>query len=582
MTCSNDAGSTSRSAQIEVQPILMTSVNSSVSFTPAAVPLNVTFDLTLTDAYTFPDAVLMTCEFDHARSETHEHDEVTSLALTSAGFTFTHTYLHDSTSGYVITDVNCANNVSNVTFTFNVTLREAIVTSAFASVQPAFERGTPAYFHVDVTSGSHVTSVVDFGDGETLHFDPDLESGLDRVSWLVEHVYTDIGNYTVTLRRLYNEIYSNETQLSTDIIIQNALISLRFASETNLTTFDDAPANMTFFLQPGPSQLEVSDLHCSFSVADGPESWFIFFDSIPAVFGSGGVVPQFVREADAQINVTATCSNMITHSYVIQTSFALVLNDINVESLSSPNSPDWWRNRTQVLIVFSPLYSAADVTVSMGDGHDCVFDTSMATHSDAAGCDITLTTYNENMTILLTYEYEYWGQYNISLSAANSIPAYDINNLSLPIAVLEWTCLPPALQLPQNMTSQPYRIIEKTNSEFVRLDSLHLRCMKSSVVSYQWSLLNTSLFNLSGSVLPALTLTEPHLLLPVRMSLEYGVYVARVRVTMEIDEFVFGPGDVIFAEVEGSFSYVRSQLIAQLEGRGELDQECLKLFWEIF
>ena len=284
--------------------------------------------------------------------------------------------------------VVCSNRVSQNTFTFNVTLREAIVTSAFASVQPAFERGTPAQFRVDVTSGSHVTSVVDFGDGETLHFDPDLESGLDRASWLVEHVYTDIGNYTVTLRRLYNAIYEDGTEISVVVVIQNRVVSLDLRALNSLVTYDDAPSSNSCSLAPGSNQDDVTDLHCNFNTAGNEEQWFIFFATLPVTFESGDVVPHFSRSQDSQIDVTATCYNMITNSYVTRTSFALVLNDINVESLSSPNSPDWWRNRTQVLIVFSPLYSTADVTVSMGDGHDCVFDTSMATHSDA-GFDVT-------------------------------------------------------------------------------------------------------------------------------------------------------------------------------------------------
>ena len=243
ISCWNDAGLVSRSLQLGVQVHLEPSIAMTTSYTPAAVPLDVTFLMTQADVYTFPNNINMTCMFDHAGDTTAEVDETQNVSLPSSGWSHTHTYIQDSTSGYVITYVTCSNDVSSVSFEFNVTLRQVIVTSAFAAVQAAFERGTPASFRVDITSGSHVTSVIDFGDGQTLNLYPDQGSQLDRTSWLVEHVYTDIGNYTVTLRTLYNEIFSDDTTISDVVVIQNRLVNLVFEIEHPLVTYDDAPAS---------------------------------------------------------------------------------------------------------------------------------------------------------------------------------------------------------------------------------------------------------------------------------------------------------------------------------------------------
>ena len=426
--CANDAGNVTLVIDLDVQVDLMTSLAMDDDVTPAAVPLDVGFILTQAVGYPFTDAINASCAFDHAGNDTDEEDETVDVFVSASGFLHNFTYLQDSTSGYVITDVTCSNQVSNATFTFNVTLREAIVTSAFASVQPAFERGTPAQFRVNVTSGSHVTSVVDFGDGETLHFDPDLESGLDRASWLVEHVYTDIGNYTVTLRSLYNEIYEDSTELTTDVVIQDAIADLNFSSVHPFVTYDNAPAAMSFTMTSSSGDRELTDLHCEFVASPGGETWFLFMATLPQEFGDDSVVPLFDQASDVVISVTATCHNMITQNYVVEAQFEIVLNDINLVSFGSLNNPDWWRNRTRILTVVSPIYSVVDFTVAMGDGNDCTFMTSSASQSDAR-CEFTMTTTDYDVSVLLTYEYETWGVYDFSLSASNGIPLYDVTGV---------------------------------------------------------------------------------------------------------------------------------------------------------
>ena len=577
MECSNDAGRATHSLNISVQVNLSSSIDMSIVYTPAAVPLDVTYVVTQSASYGFSVDIAVECVFVNRMSGIVQHDETMQLSVSSTGSSPSIIYSQDSTSGYLITDVTCENDISEVSFEFNVTLREAIVTSAFTSVQPAFERGTPVQFRVDVTSGSHVTSVVDFGDGETLHFDPDLESGLDRASWFVEHVYTDIGNYTVTLRRLYNEIYEDDTSIQTQVSIQVLLSDISLSAESTLILYDDAPTTVEFELAAQGTQSAEAHMHCDFVASPGMEAWSTHIELLPAVMDSSAGVPLFEVMQDSQINVTATCYNMITNSYVTQTSFALVLNDINVESLSSPNSPDWWRNRTQVLIVFSPLYSTADVIVSMGDGHDCVFDTSMATHSDAAGCNVTITPAESNVTVLLSYEYEWWGEYIVTLTASNGIAAYDVGDVSVVVSVLEWTCYPPVLTVPFEMLHEPFRRVERSSSAVVSLFSVELLCLMSTVVEYEWSILDNQNTNLTNSISPTLTLNQAELHLPSRMSLDYGTYTARVRVAMVIDD-VFGIEDAVEAEADAHFQYVRSVLIAVQEATCKKTPHYLRLF----
>ena len=258
---------------------------------------------------------------------------------------------------------------------------------------------------------------------------------------------------------------------------------------------------------------------------------------------------------------------MITSAYVTSASFSLVINDINVESLSSPNSPDWWRNRTEVLTVFRPLYSTVDVTVSMGDGHDCTFSTSNTSHSDA-GCEFTMTTTANDVSLLLKYEYETWGVYNLELSATNGITAYDVTAQTT-VEVLEWTCDPPVVTFSDIFTVEPFQEIEVTSVAAIAPEVVQVQCMKSPLVTYVWSLFDSTGNDLTGNVTPQLMLDSDQLHLPYRMSLTYATYTAEVRVSMVIDELVFGASDSVFTQSEARFRYVRSDRIDQLETQGK-------------
>ena len=88
--------------------------------------------------------------------------------------------------------------------------------------------------------------------------------------------------------------------------------------------------------------------------------------------------------------------------------------------------------------------------------------------------------------------------YEVSLTATNGIPAYDVTDEDTPAEVLEWICNPPWLQLPADFTDEDTMLeIKKSNNRTVSTSSLRLFCMKSRIVSYRWSILDSQLTALS-------------------------------------------------------------------------------------
>ena len=126
---------------------------------------------------------------------------------------------------------------------------------------------------------------------------------------------------------------------------------------------------------------------------------------------------------------------------------------------------------------------------------------------------------------------------------------------------MEWICNPPVFSIPDEFTNETVLEIKKSTSKSVAMHSLRLFCMKSSIVSYEWSIYDVSMTQVSHTVTPALILDQSELFLPIRMSLDYGRYTLRLRVNMVIDETVFGPTEPVFSDVEGRFEYGRSKVI---------------------
>ena len=51
-------------------------------------------------------------------------------------------------------------------------------------------------------------------------------------------------------------------------------------------------------------------------------------------------------------------------------------------------------------------------------------------------------------------------------------------------------------------------------------------------------------------------------------TLDYGAYIARVTVSMVINETIFGPSDPVAASIDASFVIVTSPLVAVLQDAG--------------
>ena len=254
---------------------------------------------------------------------------------------------------------------------------------------------------------------------------------------------------------------------------------------------------------------------------------------------------------------------MITTDYTVTTSFDVIEDDIEIVSLVS-NSPDWWENVTIVTLVIMPVHSPVSYTFSMGDGNDCGLSNDVVT---GTGCDVQSTVSSDSVTTVLRFTYSTWGDYTITVSLSNGITQYHVST-TIDISVLEWTCSPPTISLPDDVTSPSFRSILKSEEDSFTVTVDSLDCMKSQEVAYAWSIYdNTDTSMTAAEALVDGTASE--LFLPDRLPLIYGEYYAQVTVSMVIDEVRFGAGPPVQAQADAHFQYYPSPTVTVLADNGK-------------
>ena len=156
----------------------------------------------------------------------------------------------------------------------------------------------------------------------------------------------------------------------------------------------------------------------------------------------------------------------------------------------------------------------------------------------------------------------------MELALTNGIPQYDLTR-QLSITVREWTCFPPTISLPADVTDPNSRSILKSQTDTFLVTVDAIDCMKSQQVAYEWTIHDNSGLHRTPTDTAFSDRTSAQLAIPDRLPLNYGVYYARAVVTMVIDEGRFGTGaPAVQTEVNAHFSYDPSPTIAVLADHG--------------
>ena len=568
ITCSNFA-SQSANTTLEVRVQLSTGLTIGTDFVSAPVPAQVNFLLSHASSYTFTVDVTARCVSDYMGDGVTSDDETIDFVVTTTGVTHTHLYTVDVAN--VTAVVLCENAVSNHSYEVPINFRGQISGGAVEATAEAFAVNTTATFNVTVAEGSHVQTLVDYGDGTAPITEPaDTSSSLAPLTWLIQHTYTSHGNYTLTVSRLFNEIYEDTSVITVDVVIQNVITDIVFVpSAPSILT---PPADIHFTFSEGDAQATLTDLHCTFSTDPGTESWFVYVAALPYSFGTSGSsvadtsVPAFIRTDDVTLTVNATCHNLLTFGYDVLTTFDVIEDDIEILALDS-NSPDWWENVTIITLVIDIPHSPVTYRFAMGDSASTVCELQNGAVS-GAGCDIQVNTNTTAVTIELSYTYDTWGDFTVTVSLSNGHTEYDVER-QVSISVLEWTCSPATISLPADVTSPNSRPIWKSRTDSFTVTVDRIDCMKSQEVAYSWAIYSAAGVQMTSAE-ALLDLTAAQLFLSDRLPMDYDTYYARATVTMVIDTARFGSGPAVESHVDAHFSYDPSPTIVRLDQNRKL------------
>ena len=298
LTIGNQLGNQQFRFHTLVEPVLSEYVNITSSYLPSMVPVN--FEVSFTHINEIDTGtVYITCSVTWGDTDTTTEEMVVNT-ISTLGHTFIIKDVPDVTAR-----LDCSNHVSQITYETLIILRQAISGLSIISQQPAFATSVSSFFNITMTTGSHVNLEVDFGNGAIELFNYTIIETFSSV-WVIEHVYSSPGNYTVQVIAT-NEHFANETSLLNPVMLQNPITGTSLTGEATIKVPDD-PASFTLAL----NSLDIlpTSVWCTWLLND------VTVDVMAATMLEQGqdeiYTKQFTRENCGVINVTAVCSNLVS------------------------------------------------------------------------------------------------------------------------------------------------------------------------------------------------------------------------------------------------------------------------------
>ena len=323
-----------------------------------------------------------------------------------------------------------------------------------------------------------VKAEIDYGDGGGAEIAPAVNDiSLNPTSWIVSHIYTVPGNYTVTITRLFNELYVDETPLTVEVVVQHALIDLVLTPSNSFTI--TPPADMSFTMSNGSSQsTPIHNVQCTWGTVPATSSWSTYIAEVPFTMATSDVVPTLTQDDDTTMTITGMCSNMVTTDYAVATDIDIVVDDVTIISFVASDA-DWWRNATVLTLTLEPTYSNVVYSFEMGESFStCVWG---GLSDPDPGCLFNVTTNDTTgqVQVELSYVYDTWGDFDVYVDAFTESSMSDSDFLTA--SVLEWDCDPPTLTLPADVSNGNTREIARSETSSITVEWENY-CMKTNQV----------------------------------------------------------------------------------------------------
>ena len=332
-------------------------------------------------------------------------------------------------------------------------------------------------FTITVSNGSNVHFQVNYGDGNNLDLDhPELLASKSNVS--LQKAYSVIGNYTCQVQAS-NALSSRSFTVPHKIVVQNLINQINLTANTSVLY---TPAEVDFFLSFNDQQLQLTDVHCTWTHG-GKLPQYMFFPSLSA----GQVYHQrkaFERSFIGNMTTFVNCSNLVSYSTANFTT-EIILDAVILDSLVS-NGSVFLTNTSGFILDIKRFGSKACFQWDMGDRKSKVMYGLPLCQAFANERGIPfIEVADQQMTIVHEYVYEATGEYNVVVDAFNHVSNDSLSTVGI---VKEWYCLRPNISFPENITDPQKPPVFMRSQNISIPPILEVDCMLTDDIDFTWTI----------------------------------------------------------------------------------------------
>ena len=343
------------------------------------------------------------------------------LDVQDAAVYINHTYTIDMSDATAKT--YCNNNFSFISDSAFFKFQLEIVDLNITALSSIYSSNVLSYCNISMTSGSHVSFFIQFGDGTSNNY-----THPNRLSYQspfqISHTYVTPGSYIVEVIA-FNKYYSANTSLSPPIIIQNPIIDYTMKIPSVLTI---PPGSYSLTVIPNTNIAPASNVTCTWSLGSKSVSSFCLAEDCNDI----KYLPMSFNDSDValQVNSSVNCYNLVSSQsisslvdlYVLITELSVIIYRDNLVVIDDIIYSDTIK-KSKLLEFAILLGDTITVTLNAGSGssvrHNVTFvDDNHYNLSDVLSAGDVFT---------VSYLYQAIGNYTLKVVAMNSVSHIQYN-----------------------------------------------------------------------------------------------------------------------------------------------------------
>ena len=293
----NDISSADYSCTLTVSPVL----NISIALSSAHVsgPNPSVASLLVSPIVAGQCLVSVTCYFDFGDGYVQNK----SMEVQDETLYINHTYTIDVFDITAIT--SCTNDLSSISYDAFFIFQQEIFDLQITALSSVYSSNVLSDFNISMTSGSHVSFFIQFGDGTSHSY-----THPNRLSYQspfqISHTYVSAGNYIVQVIA-FNKYYSANTSLSPPVIIQNPIIDYTIIIPSVLTI---PPGSYSLTVIPNTNIAPASNVTCTWLLGSKSVSSFCTAEDCNDL----QYLPMSFNDSDValQVNSSVNCYNLVS------------------------------------------------------------------------------------------------------------------------------------------------------------------------------------------------------------------------------------------------------------------------------